>query len=832
MTGRMGLALRMLVRDWRAGELQLLAVALTVAVTSVTSVAFFGDRVNQALTRDAHQLLGADLLITSDHPIDPQFASEAATRGLGVAWSARFISMARRSDMSQLAGVKAVSEGYPLRGRLRIAPALNVADSEAERVPRAGEAWVDERIALALGVRVGDAIELGATHLAVGAILTLESDRGVTFFNLAPRLIFNVADLPRTGLIQVGSRVTYSLLLAGERPAVQDYERWARERLGRGEAIQGLDSARPEIRAGLDRARQFLGLTALLAVVLAGVAIGLATRRYTERHLDNYAVMRCLGAGQHQLFALFAWEFVALGAIAALSGCALGYGVQHLLAGGLTEFVAVQLPQPSWLPAAQGVLLAFVMLLGFALPPLTRLGRVPALRVLRRDVEGGEERPLLSYGAGLVALAGLVLWQADDLTLGGYALAGFAGAGVVFTIVAYAALRLTARAVGRLGGVAWRYGFANLRRRARSSTVQIVALALGLTAILLLTVTRGDLLAAWRAKTPPDSPNRFILNIQPEQREPLARFFRDRELPPVPVYPMVRGRLAAINSIEVSAASYEEERTRRLVEREFNLSYMVALPAHNRVASGAWFSLEDRARGALSIEEGIARRLGVKLGDQLTWVVGGQSFTAPVTSIRRLDWDSMQVNFFMISTPPLLERYPTSYIASFHLPGAHAGTMNQLAQAFPNMTVVDTSVILRQALAVMDRVVEAVQVVFLFTLAAGLLVLYAALLATEDERVREAALLRALGASRGQVAAAQRAEFIAIGTVAGVLAAAGATGIGALIADRVLQLDYTPNAWIWLWGLGLGAACIVVNATASVRAALSRPPVAALREAE
>jgi putative ABC transport system permease protein len=830
--GRMGLALRMLARDWRAGELQLLAVALTVAVASVTSVAFFGDRVNQALTRDAHQLLGADLLIRADHPLDPRLSGEAGARGLASATSTRFISMARRGEASQLVGVKAVSEGYPLRGRLRIAPALNVADAEADRVPRAGEVWADERLVLALGARVGEAIELGASRLVVSAILTLEPDRGVSFFNLAPRLIMNVADLPQTGLIQVGSRVTYALLLAGGKDAVRDYERWARARLGRGERIEGLDSARPEIRAGLDRAKQFLGLTALLAVVLASVAIGLATRRYSERHLDNYAVMRCLGAGQRQLFALFAWEFAALGAIAALFGCALGYGVQHLLAGGLSQLVAAQLPLPSWLPAAQGVVLAFVMLLGFALPPLTRLGRVPALRVLRRDVADGGEGPLLSYVAGLAALAGLVLWQADDVKLGAYALAGFAGAGVAFTIVAYATLRFTVRAAGRLGGVAWRYGFANLRRRARSSTVQILALALGLTAILLLTVTRGDLLAAWRAKTPPDAPNRFILNIQPDQRAPLAQFFRERGLPPVPIYPMVRGRLAAINSVEVNAASYEEQRTRRLVEREFNLSYLDALPHHNRIAGGAWFSAQDRAGGALSVEEGIARRLGVKLGDRLTWVVGGQSFTAPVTSIRRLDWDSMQVNFFVIATPPLLERYPTSYITSFHLADRHAQAISRLTQAFPNMTVVDTSAILRQALAVMERVVEAVQVVFLFTLAAGVLVLYAALLATEDERVREAALMRALGASRAQVAAAQRAEFIAIGAMAGVLAAAGATGIGALIADRVLNLDYAPNAWIGLWGLGLGAACIVVNALASARAALSRPPIAALREAE
>ncbi len=829
--GRIGIAWRMLARDWRAGELKLLALALVVAVTSVTSVSFFADRVRQALVRDAHQLLGGDLLITADHPLEPQFIAEAQRRGLTVALRTRFISMSRYGEAMQLTGVKAVSENYPARGKLRIAPAPNAPDADAGGGPPAGSVWIDERLAAALNARVGMQLELGAAQFDIGAILTLEPDRGVSFFNLAPRLIMNVADVPRTELIQVGSRVRYGLLVAGEREVVEAYERWAKARIGRGERLEGLDSARPEIRAGLDRAQQFLGLTALLAVILAAVAIGLATRRYTRRHFDNYAVMRCLGASQWQLFWLFAWEFIALGLIVSAIGCALGFGTQQLLAGGLTEFVAAELPPPSWVPAAQGVLLAFVLLLGFALPPLMQLRDVSALRVLRRDIGPPRERQLVSYAAGFVALTGLVLWQAGDAMLGGYVLGGFAMAAIAFAVISYGALRLIA-GTGALGGIAWRYGLANLRRRASQSTVQILALALGLTAILLLTVTRADLLAAWRAKTPPDAPNRFILNIQPEQREPLAGFFRERNLPPVTIYPMIRGRLLAINGVEVSAERYDEERTRRLVEREFNLSYMNELPAHNRIEAGRWFTAADRASGAFSVEQGIAKRLGIEVGDRLTWSVGGRSFTAPATNIRKLDWDSMQVNFFVIATPPLLERYPTSYITSFHLGGSHAADMNALTQAFPNLTVVDMSVILRQALAVIERVVQAVQVVFLFALAAGLLVLYAALMATEDERVREAALLRALGASRSQVTAAQRAEFIAIGLAAGILSAAGAAWIGALLAERVLSLPYWPNPWLWLWGPALGAACVAVNALAGARAALSRPPVTALREAE
>jgi len=827
---RLTMSLRMLARDWRAGELKLLGLALVIAVTSVTGISFFADRVRQALLRDAHQLLGGDLLITADHPLDRAFAEEALRRGLTVASRTRFISMSRRGEATQLTGVKAVTEGYPLRGKLRIAPAANAPDAEAKGIPAPGTVWVDERLASALNAATESRLELGAAAFTVSAIITLEPDRGVSFFNLAPRLIMNESDLPRTELIQVGSRVRYALLIAGEPEVVDGYERWARTRLARGESVQGLESARPEISVGLERAQQFLGLTALLAVLLAAVAIGLATRRYSQRHLDNYAVMRCLGAGQWQLFALFAWEFVVLGAIAAAVGCALGFATQQLLAGGLTEFVAIRLPPPSVLPAAQGVVLAFVLLLGFALPPLLQLKDVPALRVLRRDIGRPRERQLIAYAVGLAALTGLIFWQAGNVKLGAYVLGGFTAAAITFAAIGYGGLRAAARA-GRWGGVAWRYGFANLGRRARSGAIQILALALGLTAILLLTVTRADLLAAWRAKTPPDAPNRFILNIQPEQRAPIARFFREHGLPEPVIYPMVRGRLVAINGKEVSAERYEELRTRRLVEREFNLSFMVALPSHNRVSAGRWFTPEDRARGAFSVEEGIARTLGIELGDRLTWSVGGRSFSAPVTNIRRLDWDSMQVNFFVITTPPLLEPFPTSYLTSFHLPDADAPAMGQLAQAFPNLTIVDMSLVLRQVLGVIEKIVQAVQVVFLFALAAGVLVLFAALMATEDERVREAALLRALGASRAQVAAAQRIEFLAIGLVAGILSAAGAAAIGTLIAERVLNLPYTVSLWLWVLGPALGGACVALHAFAGARAALSRPPVAALREA-
>jgi putative ABC transport system permease protein len=826
----MKLALRMLLRDWRAGELRVLAFAIVIAVAGVTSVAFFTDRVWQGLSREAHQLLGADVLLIADHPWRPEMREAIVRRALKRAETVGFVSMARAGESAQLVSVKAVSEGYPLRGKMRVAPGLNQPDAEAAKAPDRGTVWLDERLTAELGLRPGDALELGKSRLRVAGIVTVEPDRGISFVNIAPRVMMRLDDLAATGLIQPGSRATYQLLAAGEPEPVAAFEAWAKARLGRGERLESLANARPETRAALDRARQFLGLTAMLAVILSAVAIALSTRRYTERHLDGYAVMRCLGAGQSRLFALFAWEFVLLALAASAIGCALGFLGQAAIAAWLSQLVAAPLPAPGAWPALQGVATGLALLLGFALPPLLQLKEVPAVRVLRRETGAPRRGALAVYVLGLAAVFGLLLWQAGEPKLAGYVFGGFAGAVVVFAAAGYGTLRLIGR-FGRAGSVSWRYGLANLMRRPRANTIQIVALGLGLTAILLLTFVRSDLLESWRSRLPPDAPNRFVVGIQPEQKPPLEQFFRRTGLEPPELFPLVRARLVGINGRAVSAADYDDERARRQVEREFNVTDLTDLPPDNEVSQGTWFTKRDLDEGAVSVEHWIAERLGIALGDRLTFEAGGRSFTAPVTSIRKLQWDTMRPNFFFITTPALLRDLPTTYMTGFHVPGAEAELTVRLSRAFPNLTVIDVGSIFRQVRTMMDQVIHAVQFVFLFALVAGLLVLYAALLATQDERAQEAALMRALGASRAQILATQRAEFAALGLIAGLLASLGATAIGWVLAERVFQFEYVWNDWIWVVGPALGLVCILFNAWAGARAALSRPPIVALREA-
>jgi putative ABC transport system permease protein len=824
------LALRMLARDWRAGELTVLGIALMLAVAALTSVGFLTDRVEQALKIESHQLLGGDLLLTADHPWADKFRQEAAARGLRQAESATFPSMVSLGSAALLAEIKAVSPGYPLRGVLRTAPLLNAADAENPRVPQAGEAWPDERLATTLSLAAGTSLALGRIAVVSGPVLTLEPDRGMNVFALAPRLMINLADLPATGLIQSGSRVSYRLHLAGEAATVAAYENWAKGQLGRGEKIESLDNARPEIRNVTERAQRFLRLAALLAVILAAVAVALAAERYMRRHLDGCAVMRCMGASGPQLLLIHGGEFLLFGLAATLAGCAAGFVVQAALQQLLAGLLVTRLPAPSLLPWLHGLLVGLTLIIGFALPPLLRLKRVPTIRVLRREWSGSEPASVGAYLLGAMVLAALMLWMAGELRLGLIVLTGFLMALGFFALTA----RLLLAALSRLRpagrGYGWRHGLANLRRRLAATMVQAVALALGLTALLLLTVARGDLLDSWLARVPANAPNRFAINIQPDQRVAIADFFTARGLPVPELEPMVRGRLILVNGQAVGPESYADDRAQRLVDREFNLSWSARLPAGNTVSGGRWHGATQAAE--FSVEQGLAETLNLKLGDRLVYDIAGNRIEAVITSRRKLDWDSMRVNFFVMSPPDVLGSFPASYITSFHLPADKSAAIPELVRAFPNLTVIDVAALVKQLHATIDQVARAVQLVFGFAVLAGLAVLYAALQASSDERRHELAVLRALGARSRQLSAALLAEFAALGALAGLLAGIAASLIGWGLARFAFRLDYLPQPGLWVIGLLSGVVLVVVAGWLGASSMLRQSALPALRAAQ
>jgi putative ABC transport system permease protein len=825
---RITIAMRMLRRNWSAGELRVLLIALFIAVASVTTVGFFADRVLAALDRQANELLGGDLVVIADHPVPPAFKEEARREQLAIAETLVCPSMVSGTGGVNLAEIKAVSDNFPLRGRLRVAVDASGAEREIAGGPKPGTTWIGAPLAARLGLAVGDTLQVGRAPLAIAQVITREPDSVLDYFGIAPRVLINAADLPATQLIQVGSRVTHRLLVGGEAKAVERFRDAVKPRLGRGERIEGVRDSRGEVRVALERAQRFLGLASLLSVVLASVAVALAARRFSQRQTDAAAMMRCLGATQADIFAIHAWQFMALGIAACILGCAAGYAAQAVLAMWLSSFFTVALPLPGPLPGLRGAVIGFVLLLGFTLPPLLRLRNVSTLRVLRRDLAATEPLSLAAFLLGLVALAALIVWQAGDMRLGLYALGGFFAALLACAVAGYAMIRLVSRARGVASGP-WRYGLANLRRRTWGSLVQIMALGLGLMAMLMLTLVRTELITKWQEKMPPDMPNRFAINIQTDQLPEVKAYFDSIRLSTPDLYPMVRGRLTEIAGKPVKAANYTDERAKRLAEREFNLSWSDELKSDNEVVAGKFWG-----RGAtepqFSVEEGLAKTLGIKLGDTLTYEIAGSAFTAKVTSVRKVDWDSFKPNFFVVASPPLLRSYPASWITSFHLDPGNDAKVAELVRRFPNVSVIDLSALMAQFQRITDQVSRAVEFVFLFAIAAGLVVLFAAITSTQDERVFEGAILRTLGASRRQMTILQLAEFLAIGLLAGTIAAAGAVGLAMVLSDKVLGVPYEFHWMLPTMGLLIGGLGVALAGLIGTRRAVSSPPLQTLRE--
>ena len=839
-------ALRMTARDWRAGELRFLLVALIVAVAALTSVSFFIDRMRAGLDRDAHQLLGADLLVNADDPVRAEWRQEAARRGLLLADTVTFPSMAQAGEgddsMAQLSSIKAVSNGYPLRGQLTVSrdpEAAAGARGQATRaVPDPGTVWVDPNLLPALRAKVGDTIVLGNSQFRIAQLIATEPDKGASFANFAPRVMLALGDLKATGLVDDFARVTYRLQVASkdrnDLAAVRDYETWLRAQIRtnniKGVRIETLESGRPEMRATLDRAGLFLSLVGLLSAMLAAVAVAMAARRFMGRHLDACAMLRCLGLTQNQVGLLYLTEFALVGLAGSVIGVAVGFGAHFVLLEMIASLIRTELPPVSILPALQGVATGMLLLLGFALPPILQLRNVPHNRVIRREQGAPRPAALATYGLGVGVFLLLLLWQAGDAKMALMIAGGFLGGFAVFALVAWLCLQGLRRLRGSIKHQGWRFAVTSLQRRPGATVVQVVSLALGLMALLLLTVVRGDLMAAWRLATPPDAPNRFVINVLPEQKTGVEQQLVAAGVSKPVLFPMIRGRLTAVNGNPVTRDTYASDEARRLANREFNLSTTNVLPEANEIVAGEWFKDAPGVAEA-SVEQSILERLNLKLGDTMRFDMAGLIVDAKITSVRKLEWGSMRANFFVIINPAAMANAPTTYMTAFHLPQGGSNVGNALSRAYPNLTVIDVSGIIRQLQEVLDQVVAAVEFLFLLTLASGVLVLYAALMGSQAERTREAGLLRALGATRQQLAQAQRIEFVLVGGLAGLLAASGAAALGWALATYQFKFPWVFEPGVWLAGLVAGALCAIIGGWFGLRGVLRQPPLQTLREA-
>lgn len=833
------LAWRQMVRDFRAGELRLLLVAVTLAVAALTAVGFFADRLNHGLARDARQLLGGDAIIASDQPLPPVFTQKAQALGLKVAVTAAFPSMGRAPDdkggNSRLVSVKSVSDAYPLRGALRVAQAQGGTEQQVTHGPARGTVWVDGPLLDSLQLKLGDTLLLGDAQLKIASVILVEPDRGAGFMSFAPRVMLHEADLASTALIQPASRVTYRMAVAAvganEAP-LREFVRWADEQVKgqtlRGVRVESLETGRPEMRQTLDRAEKFLNLVALLAALLAAVAVGIAARDFAQAHLDDCAMLRVLGQPQRTIALQYLIEFTLVGLAASLAGVAIGYAVHYVFVWLLSGLVSATLPMPTAWPALFGVGVGFTLLMGFGLPPVLQLSQVPPLRVIRRDVGALKPASLAVLGAGAAGFVALLLAVSSDLQLGLIAVGGFAGAVAVFALLSWAAVQVLRRAVPEARAPRWLVlATRQIAARPAFAVLQVSALSVGLLALVLLVLLRTDLISSWRQATPPDAPNRFVINIQPDQGEAFQARLRAGGVAQFDWYPMIRGRLVSINGKPVSLDDYTDERAKRLLDREFNLSHSASPPAHNSVTAGRWVSEE---KGGLSVEQGLAETLRLTLGDTLRFDLAGLVVEGRITSLRKVDWGSMRANFFVMFPSAQMADAPATYIAAFRAP-ATPGFDNALSREFPNITNVDVSASIGQIQAVLDQVVRAVEFLFTFTLAAGLVVLFAAVTATREARAREFAVMRALGASGKLLAQVQRTELLGVGALAGVLASMAAMAVGWALARYAFQFSWNASPWVPIAGGAAGALLALGAGWWGLREVLRRPVVETLRRA-
>lgn len=825
----LSLALRQLLRDARAGELRVLFFALVIAVTASTAIGYFGARLNGAMLLRATEFLGADLVLQGSSPANTAQINTGIDQGLEHARVVEFSSVIATDSGIQLSSIKATDNNYPLRGELRSA-AEPYGTETPGKGPAPGEAWVESRLLAALNLKIGDSIDVGMKTLRMSRVLTYEPDRAGNFYSLTPRVLINLADLDATGVVQPGSRVTYRDLWRGAPAALIAYQQAIKPTLAAHQQLLNSRDGNRQIGGALGKAERYLNMASLVAVLLAGVAVALSASRFASRRFDASALLRCLGLSRRQALLLFSLQLAILGGVAAFSGALLGWLAQFGLFQLLKGLLPDEIPPGGIAPALAGIATGLVALAGFALPPLAALGRVPPLRVLRRDLLPVPPSSWMVYGAALFAL-GLIMWRLSLDLLLTFALLG---GGLIAALLLGGLLLLGLRSLRRLlanAPLAWRLGLGQLLRHPLGAAGQSLAFGLILLAMALIALLRGELLDTWQNQLPKDAPNYFALNILPDDKGDFAHRLSEFSAQAAPLFPVIPGRLTHINGEAVQQIVSKDSTGDRAIQRDLSLTWAADLPQGNTLSAGQWWQANPPADAlpGVSVEADLAASLKLKLGDHLTFSIGGMEREAQVSSLRTVNWDSFQPNFYMIFQPGTLQDLPTTYLTSFYLAPGHDQQLVALSRAFPAVTILQVDALLNQLRSILGQVTLAVEYVLLFVLAAGLTVLFAGLQATLDERIHQGALLRALGAGRSVLIKTRRIEFGLLGAASGLLAALGTELISLLLYHYAFDLKWSPHPWLLVLPV-LGALLIGGAGVFGTRRALNASPLTVLRE--
>ena len=821
------LAARSLKRDLRAADVRALFVALVLAVAASTMIAFFLDRLERGLERQAGQMLGGDLVLEQRDPFPEELRNTLEQAGFTLSDQVDLVSMISQGERFQPASLKAVDDVYPHYGVSHVDRGSGV--EQIASGPPAGEAWADPRLAELIDIEIGDRVQVGQTELTISGIIEREADQSAGFGNFNPRLMLNTADLEATGLVQPGSRIEFELLAAGPPAALEQVQSLLAQLRRDGVEVRDVRVDRPQLGNALQRAESYLGLAGLAAVLLAGVAVAMSTRRYVERHLDTAALLRCFGASQYQLVTIFSLQLIGLALMASLIGALLGLVGQAVLLWLLTSFLPMTLPPPGIMPLWLGIFTALAVLVGFAGPTLLRIKQVSALKVLRRELDPLPPAAWLVVGVASIVFGGLLWLYSGSFPLALALLVG--GSALLALLWGVSSLLLNGllHAVQRLkGGGEWvqafRLGGRQLARRKQAGLGQLLAFSVTFFAMAMIVLVRGDLLTTWQDQLPEDTPNYFAINIQPGERDAFEQAVAPRVDTQSTLYPMVRGRITEINGQAPRDAVPADARGDNSLRRELNLTWQSELPEGNQVVAGQWFTPASEPKGwmsevdatppsdsetvPISVEDGLAERLGLGLGDEITFAVGSDSITTRIESLRSLNWDSFNPNFFVIFPPGVLESFGHSFITAFHLPDEEQGLVRELVSDFPGVSLLNVDAILGQVRDVLTQVTRAVELVLILVLLAGVSVLYAALTASRPVRAHESGLLRVFGAGNRMISRVQGAEYALLGFASGLLGAVLAEL--ATAALYLYWLDLTPRLHIGLWlTLPIGGALLI-----------------------
>jgi len=816
---------RMAWRDVRSGEMGLLLVALLVAVGTVTSISLFVDRLQGALVQESSNFLAADRQVSSSRAIPDDFFQRAEALGLETAQTLVFQSMIYGGDNNQLVSVKAVDTSYPLRGELIVADQPFADGYPTDSVPSPGDIWLDSRLFPALGVSLGEEVEVGLASLRIGGVLVAEPDRGGSMFDLGPRLLMNLQDVPATQVVQPGSRLSYRMLLAGaddeldalkEALPLQPNYRWA-----------SIRESNSSIGNALDRAESFLLLGGLLGVLLAGVAVGLSAHRYAQRHFDHVGVLKTLGATPMQILRGFMGLLLLVGSVAIFLGLAAG-GLLHLaIVEVLAQFLPVSLPVPGLRPFALGAVTGLICALAFAMPAFVHLKNVAPMRVIRRDLGVPPLSRWISYGAAAAGSLVLLVWYTNSLLLTFWALAGAVVVITVFGFLAHWLLR-GGRVAGMQAKSGWRLALSGLQRRRQENTAQILIFGLAIMLLLVLVLIRTALIEEWRSQIPDNAANHFVMNIGADEVDGVGALIRESATQGEFLYPTIRGRIVAINDLDAKAWRAQKPYLERRMSSERNLTWMQTLPSNNALTEGQWWDVGD-TQPQVSLEQDYAEELGLRVGDKMTFDIGGQQISAVVSSMRNLQWESLSPNFFIIFSPAALDGFPATYMTSFFLERGNKTFLNTLLSQYPTITVIEIDSVIEQVQKIVDQVTQAVELILVLVLFSGCLVLIASIQASRDGRITELALVRALGGTRRLIAGSLTGEFLILGSFAGIVAVVGAEVTVAALQTKVFDLSANVHPWIWLLGPLCGAFIITGVGLLGSRSLLDSPPMNVLR---